>query len=89
MSPQVLSIIQVTFPPKERGSALSVYVNGALVASRAVSDAIVTATGALRLGGHSIWGEYFQGRLDEVRIYNRALSAPEIQSDMQTPITQK
>jgi glucose/arabinose dehydrogenase/PKD repeat protein len=29
---------------------------------------------------------YFAGRIDEVRIYNRALTATEIQSDMNTPI---
>jgi len=41
----------------------------------------------LRFGGNSIWGEYFQGLIDEVRIYNRALSQSEIQSDMNTPVT--
>ena len=30
----------------------------------------------LRIGGNSILGEFFQGRIDELRIYNRALSAP-------------
>src|SRR5215510_13770156 len=59
------------------GSTLSLYVNGALVASQAFSGAIVTSTGALRIGGNGVWGEYFQGRIDEVRIYNRALSATE------------
>ena len=33
-----------------------------------------------------ICGEYFEGRIDEVRIYNRALSVTEIQTDMSTPI---
>ena len=47
---------------------------------------LLTSTGALRLGGNSIWGEYFPGRIDEVRIYNRALSAAEIQTDMNTAI---
>jgi Concanavalin A-like lectin/glucanases superfamily len=37
--------------------------------------------------GDSIYGQYFQGKLDEIRVYNRALSAAEIQSDMNTPIT--
>jgi hypothetical protein len=36
----------------------------------------------LRIGGNSLWGEYFEGRIDEVRIYNRALAATEIQADM-------
>ena len=31
-------------------------------------------------------GEFFAGRLDEIRIYNRALTAAEIQADMNTAI---
>ena len=41
---------------------------------------------ALRIGGNGVWGEYFSGRIDEVRVYNRALSPGEIQSDMSVPI---
>jgi hypothetical protein len=47
-----------------------------------------TSTQPLRIGGNSIWGEYFSGAIDEVRIYNRALSAAEIAADMNTPIVQ-
>jgi VCBS repeat-containing protein len=68
------------------GTTLRLYVNGTLVASQAFSGAIVSSTGVLRLGGNSVWGEYFRGRLDEVRLYNRALSASAIQTDMQTPV---
>ena len=32
-----------------------------------------------------MWGEYFAGTIDEVRVYNRALSATEIQADMTVP----
>jgi hypothetical protein len=38
------------------------------------------------LGGNLVWGEYFAGRLDDVRIYSRALSASEIQTDMNTAV---
>ena len=41
---------------------------------------------ALRIGGNSFWGEYFRGLIDDVRIYNRALTAAEIQADMTTPV---
>jgi hypothetical protein len=44
------------------------------------------STGALRIGGNNVWGEYFSGLIDEVRVYNRALSEAEIQSDMNLPI---
>jgi hypothetical protein len=68
------------------GTTLRLYINGVQAASTAISGSITTSTGPLRIGGNSMWGEYFQGRIDEVRIYNRALSQAEIQSDMTTPI---
>jgi len=69
------------------GSALRLYVNGALVSSIAASGNIVTSNMPLRIGGNAIWGdEYFKGRIDEVRLYNRALSQAEIQTDMSTPV---
>jgi hypothetical protein len=40
----------------------------------------------LRFGGNSVWGEFFAGRIDEVRLYNRALAAAEIQANMNAPI---
>jgi chitodextrinase len=36
--------------------------------------------------GRRIGGYYFNGVIDEVRIYNRALAQSEIQSDMNTPV---
>jgi hypothetical protein len=66
------------------GSTLRLYVNGTLVASRAVTGALRNSTGILTIGGNAVWGEYFQGRIDEVRIYNRALAPAEIQADMNT-----
>jgi hypothetical protein len=68
------------------GATMRMFVNGAQVSSRAQTGSIVVAPGALRIGGDSVWGEYFKGLIDEVRIYNRALTATEIQTDMNTPI---
>ena len=67
-------------------SALRLYVNGTQVASKAQSGDIPASTGVLRIGGNSIWNEYFSGLIDEVRIYPRALSPTEVQADMTTPI---
>jgi PKD repeat protein len=64
------------------GNYQRLYVNGVLASSRPQTGAIVASSDALRIGGNSIWGEYFRGVIDEVRIYNRALSATEIKSDM-------
>ena len=64
------------------GANLRLYVNGTLVKTLAQTGNIAVSTGALRLGGNSIWGEWFAGTLDDVRIYNKALTAAEIQADM-------
>ncbi len=68
------------------GATLRLYVNGTQVASRVQTGAIATSSGALSIGGDAAFGQYFQGRIDEVRIYNRALSLAEIQQDMNTPV---
>ena len=68
------------------GATLRLYVNGAQVVSQSLTGAIRTSSGALSIGGNGVWGEYFRGRLDDVRIYNRALSAAEVQTDMNTPV---
>jgi hypothetical protein len=68
------------------GTTLRVYVNGVLAGSRAVAGPLLTSAGALRMGGNSVWGEYFAGRIDEVRLYNRALAVNEIQADMNAPV---
>ena len=69
------------------GSALVIYVNGAQAATLSVTGALISATGPLKIGGNAIWGEWFNGLIDEVRIYNRALSTAEIQADMNLAIT--
>jgi Concanavalin A-like lectin/glucanases superfamily/Domain of unknown function (DUF1929)/Bacterial Ig domain/Kelch motif len=68
------------------GTTLRMFVNGVQVSSVAVAGAAVVTSNGLRIGGNSIWGEYFRGLIDEVRIYNRALAASEIQTDMNVPI---
>jgi hypothetical protein len=67
--------------------ALRLYVNGAQVASLPTAGAIDTSTGLLRIGGNATWPtEFFNGVIDEVRVYSSALSAAEIQKDMTTPV---
>ena len=68
------------------GSTERLYVNGVQAAFRAQTGSIQTSTLPVRLGGDTITGEYFTGRLDEVRIYKRALTPSEIQTDMNTPV---
>ncbi|WP_214323080.1 LamG-like jellyroll fold domain-containing protein [Nonomuraea sediminis] len=68
------------------GSTLRLYINGALAAQAPIAGDVLDDGGPLRIGGNSVWGEYFSGLIDEVRIYNRAQTAAEIQTDMNTPI---
>jgi glucose/arabinose dehydrogenase/fibronectin type 3 domain-containing protein len=69
------------------GSALHLYVNGTEVATNSTTGTIQSTTGQLSIGGNTPYGEYFQGLIDEVRVYNRALTQNEVQGDMSTSIT--
>jgi uncharacterized repeat protein (TIGR01451 family) len=68
---------------------LSIYVNGVLdngvlagtVPASQYNDPAASVTIGQRTGGYS-----FEGMIDEVRIYSRALSQAEIQIDMNTPL---
>src|SRR2546430_8577082 len=66
------------------GTMVRLYVNGVQVASQAQATPLRTTTGTLQIGADSYAGENFAGRIDEVRIYSRALTAAEIQTDMNT-----
>ena len=68
------------------GANMRMYVNGTLVRTVARTGNITTSTSPLRIGGNSAWGEYFTGLIDDVRVYNRALSLAEVQADMNTPV---
>ena len=66
-------------------ATIRLYVNGSLAASTPAAGSVTTSTGALRIGGNEVWGEYFAGVIDDVRVYDRALSAVEVGADMGTP----
>jgi hypothetical protein len=68
------------------GATARLYVNGVQAASRALAGPIAAGNQPLRIGGGaSFAGEFFEGRIDEVRLYNRALTAAEILSSLITP----
>lgn len=70
------------------GTTLRLFENGAQVSSRAVAGTLqTTADNPLWLGGNRPYGEHFEGVIDEVRVYDRALGEAEIQADMATPVT--
>lgn len=60
-------------------TTFSVYVNGVLEASKARPAFVDTQTANLTLGAHPGYGRV-NGFMDEVQLYNRALTAAEIQA---------
>ena len=53
---------------------MQLYVNGTQVSSQSQTGATATSTNPLQIGGDSLYGQFFKGTIDEVRIYNLALS---------------
>src|SRR5262249_14065065 len=69
------------------GSVLRMYVDGVQVGTLNAPGNIATTVGApLEIGGDALWGEFWSGLIDDVRIYNRALSAAEVTTNMNTPV---
>lgn len=67
------------------GDNLRLYVDGNLEASLQVGEPIVPSTLPLTMGGNH-WGEFLHGAIDELRIYNRALTQSEVQQDMNSAV---
>jgi hypothetical protein len=79
----------VTYERIATGSVLKFYINGALAntINSTLAQSILAGNQPLHIGqSNAQISEGFNGLIDEVRIYSRALSATEIQSDMTTPI---
>ena len=68
------------------GTNLRLYLNGTLTTTVAMTGAITSTTNPLTIGSDSFWGQYFSGLIDNIRIYNTALTQTQIQTDMTTPI---
>jgi chitodextrinase len=68
------------------GATLRLFVNGAQVASAAQAGTLASSSDPLQIGGDSLFGQYFAGRIDEVRVYDRALTQAQIEADLNTPI---
>lgn len=65
------------------GSSAKYWLNGAVVATSSQSGSVKSSTGLLAIGGHSFWGgEWFAGKIDDVRIYSAALTAPQVSTAM-------
>jgi phosphodiesterase/alkaline phosphatase D-like protein len=69
------------------GTTLRLYVNGTQVGSRAQTGAITTSALPLTIGGDTLYGQNFQGLIDEVRVYSAVLTPAQIQADMTAPVS--
>ena len=82
LTPNTWSHLALTYD----SSTIRLYVNGVQVSTVARTGSIVSSANPLQIGGDSIFGQFFKGTIDEVRVYNAALSQSQIQTDMATPV---
>jgi glucose/arabinose dehydrogenase/chitodextrinase len=64
------------------GSTVQFYVNGALVSTGNLSATITARGNPLRVGSDASTEQFYKGLLDNVRVYNRALSSADVSADM-------
>jgi hypothetical protein len=60
---------------------LSVYINGKLDTTKPDTSGIFPNSTSIRIGEYQITGNAFKGSMSSIQIYNRALSAQEIQQN--------
>src|SRR6267143_2021274 len=63
------------------------YVNGVLQETLSAVTLGTGATAAVAIGGSADDDDHFAGTIDDLRLYSRALSQTEIQTDMSTPVS--
>ena len=63
------------------GSQVQYFVNGVLLTTAPLPATITARGNSLQVGADNNISQFFNGSLDEVRIYNRALTAQEVQND--------
>src|SRR5262245_41135825 len=70
------------------GETLNTYTNGVLITSNSAPSGPATSDpNPLTFGKNASSAQFFQGTIDDVRVYNHALTLSEIQSDMNTPVS--
>jgi len=68
------------------GKTNRLYVNGVQVNTLAETGVMTNSASPLQIGGDNVYGQFFSGLIDEVRVYNVTLTASQIQADMNTPV---
>jgi len=68
------------------GAAVVLFLDGEAVSRHPAAGDISSTADPLWIGGNHPYGEHFQGLIDEVRVYDRALSGQEVRAEMRTPL---
>ncbi|GAB3824088.1 LamG-like jellyroll fold domain-containing protein [Hymenobacter jeollabukensis] len=63
------------------GSRVKIFIDGAKVLDQALTGTVATNGNALALGNQPGYAEYYNGQLDEVRLWNVARSEAQVQAD--------
>ncbi len=73
------------------GNGMRLYIDGVLVGTNTAITTVTSYTGYWKIGGLCTWGntngDYFQGNIDEVRIWNVVRSADEIVNNYKKSIS--
>ena len=75
-----------TWRSSSSGSQAQFYVNGNLTGTKPLTATMTARGQLLRVGADASPWQFYRGALDNVRIYNRTLTTPELQSDMNTAV---
>jgi hypothetical protein len=81
--PASFTLVTVTAEASGSDTLVKIYLNGALDNSGVLTGQPASFAANLIIGANQVGTERFPGIIDEVRVYNRALSATEIQADFQ------
>jgi hypothetical protein len=68
------------------GTSIRLYVDGDEASSIPASGLIRRTSSPLWIGGNRPYGEYFRGVIDDVRVYDRALSPAQVRAAMSKPL---
>jgi hypothetical protein len=68
------------------GTTVKGYLDGVELLSATDVSSLQPRGNSLRLGVDGAYHQFFNGKLDDLRIYSRALTAAEVRSTMQTPV---
>jgi hypothetical protein len=64
------------------GTQVQFYVNGTLTSTKSLAASITARGQQFRIGADNNTQQFFKGLVDDVRIYNRTLTAAEVTTDM-------